>query len=81
MLTEILNIGDEKGIRIPVDLLRQCNIKDKVLLEVDEGRIIIIPVKKPRENWSESFKKMREDNQDVLLIDDSIDLEQGDWRW
>ncbi len=38
MLTEILNIGEEKGIRIPVELLRQCNITDRVHLEVDEGR-------------------------------------------
>jgi len=34
-----------------------------------------------RKNWEHYFKKMKENNEDHLLIDDSIDLDTGQWEW
>jgi|GEM_PF-4900128 len=40
----------------------------------------IIKTFKPREGWEEAFKKMNENNDDKLLIPDSLDLEK-EWEW
>lgn len=81
MQTEIVRIGNSKGVRIPAYILKECNIKDRIELEVRDGKIIITPVDRPREGWSEKFKKMHKNDDDKCIIDDNIGLEAGDWEW
>ncbi|MEW6104620.1 MAG: AbrB/MazE/SpoVT family DNA-binding domain-containing protein [bacterium] len=82
MKTNIVAIGNSKGIRIPKVILKQCNIKDSVILELDKDKIIIIPEhKKARSNWEKAFKDMKDNKDDKLLIDDNVDLNIGDWEW
>jgi len=81
MLTDVVKIGNSKGIRIPAVILKECQIADKVEMEVQDGRIIIIPFSKPRKNWSEQFKEMRKEGDDKLLIDANLDSDLEDWEW
>jgi len=82
MKATIISIGNSKGIRIPKAILEECHIEKEVTLEVKDKNIIVKPVKKEvRKNWEHYFKKMKEHNEDQLLIDDSIDLDTGDWEW
>lgn len=82
MRVQIVPIGTSKGIRIPKTILEQCQIKQSVTLETKGRAIIIKPIKKePREGWEESFKKMCENKNDILLINDSLDLNLKDWVW
>jgi len=41
--TEIIKIGNSKGIRIPKPLLEQIGLKDEVVLEARENQLIIRP--------------------------------------
>jgi hypothetical protein len=34
-----------------------------------------------RNRWDEAFKEMRENHDDALLVDDSIDLDSDEWEW
>ena len=81
MITNIIDIGNSKGIRIPNYILKQLDIKNKIELTVNEANKIIIikPIKKPREDWDEMFKAMHKRGDDNLIIDDSVDLD--DWEW
>ena len=81
MLTDVVKIGNSKGIRIPAVILKECQITDKVEMEVLDGKIIIAPISKPRKNWSEQFKEMRKKGDDKLLIDDTLDANLEDWEW
>ncbi len=82
MQLNIVQIGNSKGIRIPKAILEQCQIEDQVDLEVENGRIILEPKKKtPREGWAKAFKDMRSNQDDALLIDDSVDIDSDDWEW
>ena len=82
MKTSIVPIGNSKGIKIPKIILEQCHIKEKVIMEVEYDKIIIKPVKnKPRDNWEQSFKKMHENEDDQLIIEDKIDLAMDNWEW
>jgi len=82
MLVSLVQVGNSKGIRLPKSILVQCQIEDKLEMEVSDNQIILKPIKnKPRERWAEKFKKMTENRDDKLLIDDGLDLNETDWEW
>ena len=81
MRTDVIKIGNSKGIRIPAVILKECNIADKIELEVQDGKIIIKPIESPRKNWDNEFKKMHYNGEDKLIIDDSFDLDTEEWEW
>ncbi len=82
MKAKLISIGNSKGVRIPKAILRQCHIENQVELEVKKEGIVIKPIKtRPREGWDKAFKLMHERNEDVLLVDETIDMEMDDWEW
>ena len=70
MEANIIKIGNSKGLILSKSILEQYNIHDKVKVILEKGRIILKPINKPRKNWEASFKQMRTENDDQLLIDD-----------
>lgn len=44
MLTNIISIGNSKGIRIPKILLEESGLRNKVELKVEKGQIHVIAV-------------------------------------
>jgi antitoxin MazE len=82
MKINIIQIGNSKGIRIPASVLNQCHIGTEVEMNIENQKIVIIPVKQtPRQEWAKKFKEMSANNHDSLLIDDSLDIEQEDFVW
>ena len=82
MKAAIVPIGNSRGIRIPKAVLEECKIQDEVVIEVDGETIVIRPVKhKPRRNWDKAFHKMREAEEDRMILDDLLDLDALDWEW
>ncbi len=80
MLAHLVSIGNSRGIRIPSALLRQYNLSDQVELVPGKDEIILRPVTaKPRQGWDTAFAAMNTCGDDALLIDDSLDAE--DWEW
>jgi antitoxin MazE len=78
----IVSIGKSKGIRIPKSISDQCNFNKEADLEVEHNKLVIKPVKKKiREGWDNTFKLMHERKEDVLLLDDSLDIEMKNWEW
>ena len=74
MNIKVIQIGNSRGVRIPKEVLNQCQIEDKVYLSVQGDNIIIKPIKKvPREGWDLAAKKMHERGDDQLLIPDVLD--------
>ena len=80
MLTQLVSIGNSKGVRIPAALLRQYSIREEVELVPGKDEIVIRPVtRKTREGWDNAFAAMHECGEDALLIDDALD--SGEWEW
>ena len=75
METSIIKIGNSKGLRLSKTILEKYNIKEKVELILEKGQIILRPIKKPRKNWENEFKKMRLKEDDKLLMNDVFDDE------
>ncbi|MDI6707312.1 MAG: AbrB/MazE/SpoVT family DNA-binding domain-containing protein [Firmicutes bacterium] len=81
MKTEIIKIGNSKGIRIPAYILKECNIAEKIELEVKDGQIIITPVDEPRKGWGKKFECMKNNGDDKLFISEDVGLDAEDWEW
>lgn len=75
MQLDIIKIGNSRGIRLPNTVLKECGIDSKVELEIEDNRIILKPVKTPRQGWAEAFEAMHKNNDDVLVIPDEIDID------
>jgi len=69
MQLKIVQIGNSKGIRIPQNILKQYNLKDKVVVDLQDDGLLIKP-RKVREGWAKSFKEMAENGDDELILGD-----------
>jgi antitoxin MazE len=80
MKASIVPIGNSKGIRIPKSVLDQCQIRDEVDLNIENGNIVLKPLHNiPRIGWAEQFERMHEMGEDKLE-ESGVDL-IGDWEW
>jgi antitoxin MazE len=84
MRASIVRIGNSQGIRIPKVVLEQTHLHGEVDLEVKDEKIIISPVKKPRQDWDRQFKLMAERGDDKLLDSEVVSLtsfDEEEWEW
>jgi antitoxin MazE len=70
METAIIKIGNSKGLRLSKTILDKYNIKDKVEIILEKGRIIIMPIERPRQNWEMAFEIMSKESDDQMLMND-----------
>ncbi|MBK6374023.1 MAG: AbrB/MazE/SpoVT family DNA-binding domain-containing protein [Saprospiraceae bacterium] len=76
----VIPIGNSKGIRLSKTLLEKYNITDKVELILEEDFIILKPKIEPRKGWEDAFKKMHENSDDQLLLNDVFeDEDMSEW--
>lgn len=83
MKSTIRNIGNSKGIILPQNILKECQIEYEVNVEVRDKTIIISPVEEQkRKGWAEAFQEMAKNGDDELVIPDVFEDEDfSDWTW
>ena len=52
MKTDLIRIGNSRGLRIPKPLIEQLGLGDKVELRVENDRLVISPERRPRDGRS-----------------------------
>lgn len=63
METNVINIGNSKGVIIPAKFFKMLNLKNKVRISISDDQIIIKPIEiAPRENWENIIKADIEKN-------------------
>jgi antitoxin MazE len=81
MEASIIKIGNSKGLRLSKSILEKYNIKDKVEIILENERIILMPIEKPRSKWEAAFKKMHLAKDDQMLENDVFDNETfEEWK-
>jgi antitoxin MazE len=81
MEVSVIKIGNSKGIRLSKTLLDKYNIQDTVEVILEKGQIVIKPLSRPRKGWEKAFRKMAENGDDRLLINDVFDDENlEEWK-
>jgi antitoxin MazE len=81
MEVSVIKIGNSKGIRLSKTLLDKYNIQDTVEIILEKGQIVIKPLSRPRKGWEKAFKRMSENGDDRLLINDVFEDENlEEWK-
>ena len=84
MKTNIVRIGNSKGIRLPKSILEQCHLKDTVEIKVTGNVLTVRPLHAPRSGWAEAFSRMSQHKDDKLLDEDTAqatEWDRSEWRW
>lgn len=82
MKSQIIQIGNSQGIRLPKALLEQSGMTGEVELELHTDGILIRNTQKPRANWDQMFKAMAENEDDELLDTDlANEFDKKEWQW
>ncbi|CAN5463731.1 hypothetical protein BH10ACI3_BH10ACI3_08890 [soil metagenome] len=82
MRSQIIQIGNSQGIRIPKVLLEDSRIIGEVDLELHPDGILIRNAQKPRSGWDEAFKVMAENEDDEMADGQtSTSFEKKEWQW
>ena len=81
MKSQIIQIGNSQGIRLPKVLLEESRITGEVDLELHPDGILIRNAQKPRSGWAEAFKSMAENEDDDLADAPATRFEKKEWQW
>ena len=82
MKTQIIQIGNSQGVRIPKVLLADSGITSEVDLELHPDGILIRNAQMPRAGWDNAFKTMAENDEDELAGSSAAtEFEKREWQW
>jgi antitoxin MazE len=84
MKTNLIQIGNSKGIRIPKNLIQQYQLEGQIDLIPSNKGLMIVSSSKPRAKWEVLFKDSMNldkeaDTKDVLMVINRFDKEE--WSW
>lgn len=83
MKTELIRIGNSRGVRIPKPVIEQCGLGETVDLRVENECVVISPGRRPREDWDEAFRAAGAAREDELLLEGAraSEFDREEWKW
>ena len=83
MRTELIRIGNSRGVRIHKPVIEQCGFGDVVELRVENDRLIVSPERRVRQGWAEAFRAAGQVESDELLLENILpnEFDLKEWRW
>lgn len=79
MKTRLVRIGNSRGIRIPKPVLEQLGLVDEVELAVQDGALVVTPVRDPRAGWADAVA--RHGPSPLLDAPTPTAFDEGEWSW
>lgn len=80
--TQIVKIGNSRGVRLPKMLIEQMGFSKDVEIIVQRGQLVLRPVTRPRLGWDERFSAMTEHGDDSLIDEPlSTQWDRSEWKW
>ena len=82
MKTALTKIGNSKGIIIPAQFLKTCQLDHTVSLNIQDDTLIVSRPKQPRSGWDAAFAKANtQDN--TMLMDETASntFDAEEWTW
>lgn len=80
--TQIVKIGNSRGVRLPKLLIDQMGFDNEVEILVQRGQLVLRPVARPRRGWEEQFQAMAKNGADRLIDEPvSTQWDRSEWKW
>ena len=84
MKTNLIQIGNSKGIRIPKSFIEQYQLNGEIELIPSRSGLLITSSLKPRDGWEDSFKNSapaQKDANGLAWESFSNKFDKADWSW
>ncbi|HEV3041311.1 MAG TPA: AbrB/MazE/SpoVT family DNA-binding domain-containing protein [Candidatus Angelobacter sp.] len=83
MKTELIRIGNSRGVRIPKPFIEQCRLGNSVELRVEHDCIVISPERPIRHGWEEAFRAAGSSVNDEFLLGKmgTNKFDNKEWKW
>lgn len=83
MRTELVRIGNSRGIRIPKPIIEQCGFGEIVEVRVERDCLVVSPERRPRQSWNDAFRASGSAGSDELMLEGtgSNDFDREEWKW
>ena len=80
--TQVVRIGNSRGVRIPKVLIDQLGLGTDVEISVEDDHLVIRAASRARRGWDEQFRAMAEHGDDQFLDEPaSTDWDTSEWTW
>ena len=58
MQTQVIQVGNSLGIRLPKSVLESCSLEKSAKLDIQtrSGSIVLKPIRKSRDGWAQAFQ-------------------------
>ena len=81
LTTHLVAIGNSRGLRLPKVVIEQVGLEDEVILEVQDGALIVRP-RHPRAGWEEAAAMLATRSEDALLDPETpTTWDEAEWQW
>jgi antitoxin MazE len=84
MKTNLIQIGNSKGIRIPKSFIEQYQLNGEIELIPSRSGLLITSSLKPRVGWEDVFKNsapVQKDSEDLAWQSLSNKFDKEEWSW
>ena len=82
MKTQLVRIGNSRGVRLPKAVIEQAALTEELELEVRGATVIIKASRAPRAGWAEAARSLHAEGGDALLDPTPPTLfDETEWRW
>ena len=82
MKTRLVQIGNSRGVRLPKLVIEEAGLNNEVELQVQEGAVIIRPLRAPRSGWEDAAQSLRKNSGDLLLdLPTPTRFDEEEWEW
>jgi antitoxin MazE len=84
MKTNLIQIGNSKGIRIPKSLIEQYQLSGEIELIPSKSGLLITSSSKPRDGWEDVFKNsapVQQDSDGIGWRTVSNKFDKEEWSW
>ena len=80
--TQIIRVGNSRGIRLPKLLIDQAKLDSEVEISVRPEGLMIKNARNARDGWDEQFRRMAARGDDRLLDPPTVtQWDQTEWKW
>ena len=79
MKTQIVAVGNSRGIRIPKAVLSELRLEGDVELSVEGDALVVRRVRCPREGWESALAKAGAEP--ILDPETATEFDASEWQW
>lgn len=81
MRTQLIQIGNSKGVRLPKAILDQAGLTGPITLSVTENGILLSPARAVRAGWDEAAKALAASGEDDAGWRETATFDDREWTW